>query len=870
MNVQTISHYRVTDRLGAGGMGVVYKAFDLILERPVALKFLSPNLVVSSRDKEVLLREARAASALDHPNIGVIHGIEESEDRQLFIVMAYYEGENLAQKLARGPIPVRDSLDLAIQIARGLSAAHAHHIIHRDIKPSNILVTNDNLAKIVDFGLARVVASASATQSISSTGTLPYMSPEQILGETIDQRSDIWSLGVILVQMIAGGHPFLRPNTGAMTFAILNQAPAGIDLTPPGVQPILYRALSKKPETRYSNAEEMLHALEAAHAQITSSPVSAEEATVASISTTGLKRYAENASSPRWAGGTPKKTKRLWLGSLGVVVAAVTVFFLPSVRERFIGLAYASSEKHIAVLPFSNSGNDPEYQPVAEGLMDSMTNSLSNLEAAQQSLWVVPASVVRQHKVSDPAAAFRELGATMVVQGEVERKGPEVRLTVLLIDAKRLRQIGSIQLENHSGDLAALQDQAVARLARLMKVNLSENASAPSAGVTPDVYESYLKALGYMQRYDKPGNLDLAISALNSALDNDAHFAIGYAALGDAYRLKFQTDHHPGWIEQGLANCRTAIALDARLPAAHVTLGLLNARLGKNDVALQEFQKALEINPRDAAALTGMAGVYENAGKVADAEANLKRAIALRPDYWEGYSELGYFYRRQRRAQDSIAQFQEVIKLTPDNASAYNDLGVEYMELSDSQSDAAAEAALQKSLQLAPNYQAYANLGWLYMNKKRYAESAEATRKALELNDKDWRVWANLQQAYIWLKDDEKMRPARAKTLTLLEQYASLNTQEAPVLSMLSTYYAEDKLRQKAIASANAALRIAPKDPWILADVAETYERLGNRRRAIQYAQQSLKSGYTLDDLQQRPALLGLLADPSFPPRGKQ
>ena len=307
---QTISHYRVTERLGAGGMGVVFKAFDLVLERPVALKFLSPNLIISSHDKEILLREARAASGLDHPNIGVIHGIEESEDRQLFIVMAYYEGETLAQKLARGPIPVRDSLDLVMQIARGLSAAHLHRIIHRDVKPSNIIITNDHLAKIVDFGLARVVASASATQSISSTGTLPYMSPEQILGETIDQRSDIWSLGVILVQMIAGSHPFLRPSTGAMTFAILNQAPAAVDLTPPAVQPILYRALSKKPETRYPNAEEMLHALEAAHAHIASSPALPEEITVASINTADLKRYAENASSPRWAGGTPKKTQR--------------------------------------------------------------------------------------------------------------------------------------------------------------------------------------------------------------------------------------------------------------------------------------------------------------------------------------------------------------------------------------------------------------------------------------------------------------------------------------------------------------------------------------------------------------------------------
>ena len=866
---QTIAHYRITEKLGAGGMGVVYKAVDLRLERAVALKFLSPSLVISSRDKEILLREARAASALDHPNIGVIHGIEESEDHQLFLVMGYYDGETLAQKLSRGPIPFRDSLDLAIQIARGLGAAHAQHIVHRDVKPSNIIVAKDNVAKIVDFGLARVIASATSTQSFSSTGTLPYMAPEQILGETIDQRSDIWSLGVILVQMMAGSHPFLRPNTGAMTFAILNQAPAGVDVAPPAVQPILYRALSKKPEGRYSSAEEVLLALESARMQIGSTPASPEETTLRSIGTNELKQYAKNASTPRWTGGISRKAQRLWIGSLGIFLAALLMFFLPSVRERFVGLAYAGGEKHIAVLPFANAGSDPEYQPAAEGLMDSLTNELSNLEAAQKALWVVPASVVRERKVNDPTAAFRELGATMVVQGSVERKGQNVRLTVLLIDARRLRQIGSIQLEDYNGNFSALQSQAVARLARLMNVSVSQSASPPSGAVTPNVYEAYLKALGYMQRYDKPGNLDLAIAALSSAVDKDPHFALGYATLGDAYRLKFQTDHHPGWIEQASANCRTAIAMDARLLAAHVTLGLLNVALGKNDDALQEFQKALDINPRDASALTGMARVYESTGKIAGAEANYERAIALRPDYWDGYRALGDFYDRQKRVQDSIAQYQEVIKLTPDNSSAYNDLGTEYLELSDSQSEAAAETAFQKSIQLAPNYQAFANLGWLYMNQKRYAESAEATRKALELNDKDWRVWANLQQAYIWLKDDEKMRPARAKTLSLLEQYASLNSQEARVLSLLSTYYAEDKLREKALADVTAALRIAPKDPWVLADIAETYDRLGNRQHAIQYAQKSLTNGYTLADLQRRPALLGLLADPSFSPRGK-
>ena len=868
---QTISHYRITEKLGAGGMGVVYKAVDLKLERTVALKFLPSGLAVSARDKEHLLREARAASALDHPNIGVIHGLEESEDHQLFIVMGYYEGETLAQKLSGGLIPVRESLDLSIQIARGLSAAHARNIVHRDVKPSNIIITNDKVAKIVDFGLARVVATASATQSISSTGTLPYMAPEQILGETIDRRCDIWSLGVILVQMITGSHPFVRPNTGAMTFAILNQAPAAVDVVPTAVQPILYRALSKKPESRYPSADEMLRALEAARAEIISSPAPAEEPTLTrSIHARELKKYVENASSPRWAVGTPKKTRRLWLGSLGIVAAVIAILFLPPVRERFMGLAYAGSEKHIAVLPFANSTNDPEYQPVAEGLMDSMTNELSNLEAAQQSLWVVPASVVRNRKVNDPTSAFHELGATMVVQGSVQRKGQDVYLTVVLIDSKRLRQIGSAQLEDHSGNLASLQDQAVAHLARMMKVKVSEAAHLPAGSVTPSAYESYLKALGYMQRYDRPGNLDLAITALNSALEKEPRFALGYATLGEAYRWKFQMDHHPAWVEQALANCRTAVALDDGLSAAHVTLGLLNSTLGKNDVALREFQRALEINPRDADALIGMAGVHEHVGHIADAEANYKRAIAFRPDYWDGYRALGEFYGRQKRVQDSIAQYRRVIELTPDNSEAYSDLGVQYLQLKDAQSPSMAEAAFQKSIQLAPNYQAYANLGWLYVDQKRYAESASATRKALELNDKDWRVWANLQLAYTWLKDDEKMHTARTRTLSLLEQYALLNSHEAPVQSMLSTYYAEDQLREKALAHANAALTLAPNDPWSLADIAETYDDLGDRKRAIQFARDSLKNGYTLTDLQQRPALLGLLADPSFRPRGKQ
>jgi eukaryotic-like serine/threonine-protein kinase len=864
---QTISHYRITRKLGAGGMGVVYKAVDLKLERTVALKFLPQEIVVNDIDKERLLREARSASALDHPNIGVIHGIEESDDQQLFIVMAYYEGDTLAQKLNRGVLSLRESLDLAIQIAKGLGAAHARNIVHRDIKPSNIIITNDNVAKIVDFGLARVVASASATQSISLTGTLPYMAPEQILGEPIDQRSDVWALGVILVQMITGSHPFVRPNTAAMTFAILNQPPAALDAVAPAVRPLLYKALSKKPEHRHATADELFKDLESARAEITATPASAEEPTLTRAMTPReLKKIIENASTPRWGARQARWPVRLVLAMLMLTLIAAAGVFLPALRERLAGLVYASTDKHIAVLPFENVGNDPEYAAVASGLMDALTNELSNLEAAQQSLWVVPASEVRSHKISDPAAAYRDLGATMVVEGSVQRKGQIVYLTVVLIDSKRLRQIGSAQLEDASGDLAIIQNQAVSHLARMMRVKISEAALAPAKVVAPSSYESYVKALGYLQRYDKPGNIDLAISALDSALQTDPRFALGYATLGEAYRLKYQTDHSPGWIDEATANCRKAVEIDDRLPAVHVTLGYLNLTRARMDLALQEFQKALDINPRDAAAVMGMAYVNEHLDHPAEAEADFKRAIALRPDYWDGYTALGDFYDRHNRTKEAISQFQHVIELTPDSPEAYSNLGAEYIGAD----DAAAETALKKSIELAPNYEGYSNLGWLYLTQKHWADAARVLHQALALNDKDWRVWANLLVAYQWLNDRENERAARTKTVSLLENYATLNPQDAAVQSNLSTFYAEDKLREKALARADSALALAPKDPGVLADLAETYEDLGDRKRALQFSQQSLRNGGTLADLQRRRALLALLADPSFRSNGKQ
>ncbi len=869
---RTISHYKIVNKLGAGGMGVVYKALDLKLERTVALKFLPHDAAVDAQDRERFLREARSASALDHENIGVIHGLEEGEGGQLFIVMGYYEGETLQKVLRRGGLPVGEGLQLAVQVARGLAAAHARKIVHRDIKPSNIIITPTGVVKIVDFGLARVAATPSMTQSMAVSGTPAYMSPEQTTGGVADPRSDVWALGVVMVEMFTGAHPFQRENTAALTFAILNQPPAVLGAVPPLIQPIVYRALAKDPAHRYANAGEMCSELENVRAQITAQtdPRDSSGLTATSSPVKGLKQFKERASTPQWPGETKKKISWPWLAGIGVAVLAGLLLLIAPARERVAEMFGSHSAKHIAVLPFENIGNNPADEPVAQGLMDSLTSKLSNLGTTQQSLWVLPASVVVSRKVTDPATAFRELGATLVVTGSVHRAAQVVQLTVNLIDAQNLRQIGSAALEDRGGDLAALQDEAVARLARLMKINVTaEMIRATEGNAAPAAYESYLKALGYMQRYDKPGNLQLAVNALKSAVETDAHFALGYGELGEVYRLKYQTEKDAKWMEEALANCKRALELQDRLPSVYVTLGRIHDATGKADLAVQEFQHALQLDPRNADALNGMAHAYENASRMKDAEAAFQKVIALRPDYWDGYNTLALFYDRQRRFDEAIAQQQKALKLTPDNAVLYFNLGAFYLDTGDLKKHPAAEQALRKSIELSPSYAAYANLGILYMQEKRYEESAQMSEKALQQNDKDYVVWDNLAAAYEWLKNKDKASQARARELELVEKEAEAKGRDAQIQSVLGVLYAQKKLRDKALPRVQAALALSPDDPGILANIGEAYEDLGERREAIKFLQRSMEKGTAIEDLRANAALQDLLSDANFRPPNK-
>ena len=778
--------------------------------------------------------------------------------------MAYYEGLTLAARIAGGPIPVPETCDIFHQIVLGVSEAHRHHLIHRDIKPSNIILTRQGTIKVVDFGLALVVSDSEATQSLGMRGTPLYMAPEQIQRAPANVRSDIWALGIVLAEMLLGRHPFLRESFPSAIYAILNDPPVEMEGTPQELQAIVYRALAKNPSKRYQTCAELQADLEQFRNQLRTTGANQTNAATPPHPNPvrEFKRYRHDASEPVTPAPDNKSKilRRLTTGFAALFAVLAALWFSPA--QIWIRNFIRPPQKHIAVLPLDNLGSTPINPDVADGLMESLTNKLSNLSPGKESVWVVPASVVRERGIDKPTAALRDLGVTYVVKGSITRDGQNVRLTLNLIDTKSLAQVGSIDVDDPAGDIRGLQEEATRRLAHILNIKPDTQARGDSS--VPAAYEAYLKALSYLQRYDKRGNLDLAISELQSAVEHDPQFALGYAELGEAYRLKYQQEHDRKWIDEALVNCKKASTLSNQLSAVYVTLGRIHNDAGNRDLAVEEFQHALDLDPRNADALNGMAYAYESAGRIAEAEAAFKKSLALRPDYWDGYNSLGLFYNRQRRFKEAIAQLQLARQLTPDNAEVYYNIAGVYLAAGTTQDVAKAEEALKKSIELEPTYPALANLGFLYLQQKRYPESAEMTRRALQINDKNFMVWENLDWAYRWIGKDDQAAAAREKALALLEQGVQASPRDGQLQAHLALQYSLKGMRDKASTRVATALALAPDDPDVLANVSDTYKQLGDHPQALHYAQLSLDKGFTLDDLRRDPDMRPVLSDPSF------
>ncbi len=759
--------------------------------------------------------------------------------------MEFLDGVTLADNLRKsGPLPWKEAEAISIEICEGLQTIHEAGIIHRDLKSQNIMLASRNgstCAVLMDFGLAHEISTPTSTSSTNLTktgvivGTPNYMAPEQFAGKELTPATDIYALGIVIYELVTGKHPFAA--SSPIGAAILRgRRPCLASSIQPGLprrfDEVICKCLEFDAEHRYQSAKDV----------------------------------SEDLRSHLFSlGWLRRKWPKILAGAVTLVLLFSSLLLIPAIRERLQGMVFSSREKHIAVLPFDLAGGDPETVALGDGLMDSLAGKLSNLDVANQSLWVVPPSEVRHRKVDDPSSALREFGATIAVKGRFERRGQEVRLNLTLIDTRKMREIGFADVENQNGDLAQLQDEAVTRLGRLLDLSVKEDIAVRNEQpTTRAAYEDYLTGLGYFQRFDIPGNIELAITALQNAVKTDPHFALAFARLAQVYIMKYRLDQNVKWLHSAEEYAQKAAELDIRVPSTYSALAQVHELGGKHDLAIEEFQHAIDLDPRDAEAVAGIAHSYQNAGRNVDAEAAYIRSAAIRPNDWTGYNALGIFYEHTGHPTEAIAQFRKALELTPDNSGLYSNLGMTYSDFDDPKMAIEAEKALNKSLEINPTYSAYGNFGFLYLQEHRFNESVTASRRANAINDQGYGVWCNLTAAYEWLGENAKANESRKKAIEMLSKSVKLDPQDAEAQATLAALYAKNGLKDKALTGIDISLALSPKNQYALAQVADAYELLGDRQSAIRYLEEALANRLYKVQLKQDPEIQGVISDPRF------
>jgi serine/threonine-protein kinase len=672
MVARRVGRYLVEERIGGGGMGVIYRAWDTALQRDVALKFLPPYLGLDERAKARFLVEARAAAALDHPAICTVHEIGESEDGRLFIAMPCYQGETLKERIARGPLAIVDAAGIAASIAAGLAAAHSRGIIHRDVKPANVMLTREGGVKLLDFGLAKI-ADATITTPGLTPGTVAYMSPEQASGQSVTVCSDLWSLGVVWYEMLTGRRPFRGGSEGAIIESILHDEPEPLQAVRPDVPVpiarIVERLLRKDPSARHASADEVLAELNRGRAA-TSQP--------------DRRASAPAAASPsrlqRWA--------RSVLGAVIIAAAAISVGSLYSSRSGprapTGGGMVPDAQRTIAVLPFVNVGGEPENDYFSDGLTEELIATLSRLGAVRVAARTSVFALKGDRR--DIREIGRALGVGAILEGSVRRQGDRIRVVARLVGVADGFQLWSASYERGMTDLLAIESDIALRITNALVAELTPADSARLARQptsSAEAHTLYLKGRYFWHRRSRHG-FEKALDYFQQALKVDSQYALAHAGLAGAYAPLgvFGYIQPPVARERMRAAAYRAVELDGGLAEAHTALAAyLNIHEWDPVGAEREFLRAIELDPDYPTAHHWYGYFLSGQGRFDEALAQQRIAVALDPLAPVHTASLAFTLLATGQPDSAVDRFQEVLDLDPGFWLADEGLGMLYEAL---------------------------------------------------------------------------------------------------------------------------------------------------------------------------------------------